>query len=63
MIKGQRCVILADGFYEWKKEGKDKQPFFIYFPQSQTASKETIKTQDNSDCEEKTEVCVDFSMV
>lgn len=63
MIKGQRCVILADGFYEWKKEGKDKQPFFIYFPQSQTASKEITKSQDSSDCEEKTEVRVDFSMV
>lgn len=63
MIKGQRCVILADGFYEWKKEGKDKQPFFIYFPQSQTAREEMIKTQESSDCEEKTEVCVDFSMV
>lgn len=63
MMKGQRCVILADGFYEWKKEGKDKQPFFIYFTQCQTANEELIKTQDSSDCEEKTEVCVDFSMV
>lgn len=63
MIKGQRCVILADGFYEWKKEGKDKQPFFIYFPQSQTASEEIIKTEESSVCEEKTEVCVDFCML
>lgn len=63
MIKGQRCVILADGFYEWKKEGKDKQPFFIYFPQPQTASNEKMKMQDSFDCEEKMEVCVDFSVV
>ncbi|KAF4107593.1 hypothetical protein G5714_011957 [Onychostoma macrolepis] len=35
LLKGQRCVILADGFYEWRRTEKEKQPFFIYFPQSQ----------------------------
>ncbi|MFK7767626.1 MAG: SOS response-associated peptidase [Mariniblastus sp.] len=28
-FKSRRCLILADGFYEWKKEGKSKQPFYI----------------------------------
>ncbi|XP_066527460.1 abasic site processing protein HMCES [Hoplias malabaricus] len=37
LLKGQRCVILADGFYEWRRQEKDKQPFFIYFPQNQGA--------------------------
>ncbi|NNV06410.1 SOS response-associated peptidase [Geobacillus sp. C56-T2] len=26
-FKRRRCLILADGFYEWKKEGKTKVPY------------------------------------
>ena len=29
-FKRHRCLVLTDGFYEWKKEGKAKQPFFIH---------------------------------
>ena len=25
--KKRRCLIVADGYYEWLREGKDKQPF------------------------------------
>ena len=25
----QRCVVLADGFYEWRREGDVKTPYFI----------------------------------
>jgi putative SOS response-associated peptidase YedK len=28
-FRKRRCLILADGFYEWKKEGRQKQPFHI----------------------------------
>jgi putative SOS response-associated peptidase YedK len=28
-MKYRRCLIPADGFYEWRKTGKAKQPFFI----------------------------------
>ena len=33
--KGQRCVILADGFFEWQSTpGGKKQPYFVYFKES-----------------------------
>ena len=28
-FKKGRCLVVADGFYEWKELGKDEQPFFI----------------------------------
>ena len=29
LFKKKRCFIVADGFFEWKKEGKSKRPYFI----------------------------------
>lgn len=28
-FKKRRCLVLADGFYEWKKEQDGKQPYYI----------------------------------
>lgn len=42
LLKGKRCVVLADGFYEWQQQSGGKQPYFIYFPQTKDAmDKET----------------------
>jgi len=28
-FKKSRCLVVADGFYEWKKTGATKQPYFV----------------------------------
>ena len=29
-VRRKRCLIVADGFFEWKKEGKQKIPMYIF---------------------------------
>lgn len=31
-FKKRRCLIIADGFYEWRSDNKGKQPIFITLP-------------------------------
>ncbi|MEO1393784.1 MAG: SOS response-associated peptidase [Cyanobacteria bacterium J06634_5] len=37
-FKRRRCLILADGFYEWRREGKQKQPYYIQVTQQDKPS-------------------------
>ena len=30
-FKRRRCLVLADGYYEWKQEGQQKQPYHFHF--------------------------------
>lgn len=50
--KGRRCVVLCEGFYEWKKpksKGGIKQPYIIYFPQPEGVSTLLIIFNSDSD--------------
>jgi putative SOS response-associated peptidase YedK len=33
-FKRRRCLVVADGFYEWQQNGKIKQPYYFYVQQS-----------------------------
>jgi putative SOS response-associated peptidase YedK len=34
-FKRRRCLILADGFYEWKRVGNRKQPYYFQLKNGQ----------------------------
>ena len=34
-FKRRRCLILADGFYEWKRSERGKQPYYFYVGDSE----------------------------
>jgi putative SOS response-associated peptidase YedK len=34
-FKRRRCLVVADGFYEWKQVTGKKQPFYIHLPEKQ----------------------------
>uniref|UniRef100_A0A224Y3B3 Abasic site processing protein HMCES n=1 Tax=Rhipicephalus zambeziensis TaxID=60191 RepID=A0A224Y3B3_9ACAR len=51
IAQGRRCVVVAEGYYEWKQpsSGSAKEPFFIYFKQPEGISMVTREW----DCEGK----------
>jgi len=32
LVSKNRCIVIADGYYEWKREGKRKIPYYIHAP-------------------------------
>lgn len=33
LVPRSRCLVIADGYYEWKRESKGKQPYYIHSPE------------------------------
>jgi len=31
-FRGRRCIVPSDGFYEWRRTGAQRQPFFLHPP-------------------------------
>jgi len=70
--RGWRCVIVVDGFYEWKtttvkkmgssKAETKKQPYFIFASENK-AQFEKFKENHNCDIKVETEVKLDLSQV
>ena len=29
LIQTSRCLVIADGYYEWKRENKEKTPYYL----------------------------------
>ncbi len=30
LVSDRRCIVIADGYYEWKNVGRRKQPYYLY---------------------------------
>lgn len=35
LVPNNRCLVTVEGFYEWKKDGSKKQPYYIHFKNGQ----------------------------
>ncbi|XP_020526574.1 uncharacterized protein LOC18440126 isoform X1 [Amborella trichopoda] len=31
LVPNKRCLVVVEGFYEWKKDGSKKQPYYLHF--------------------------------
>ena len=34
LLEKNRCVVITDGYYEWKSSGREKHPYYFHHPQN-----------------------------
>ena len=58
-FKGRRCLIIADGFYEWQQQGKQKQPYYFRVRSNHFSDSE-VRSNHFSDSEVRSNHFSDF---
>ena len=61
MLHNKRCLVLADGFYEWKTEGKKKLPYRFVLNHRKTFAFAGLWSQWKS--EDKKEIYESFTIL
>jgi putative SOS response-associated peptidase YedK len=56
-FRKRRCLILADGFYEWQKAGSGKIPWFISAPSGEPFAMAGLWESWQADGDEPLETC------
>ena len=56
-FRRRRCLVLADGYFEWKKEGRIKQPYYIRMQDEHPFAFAGIWDHWNSRDEQTIETC------
>eukprot|EP01023_Acetabularia_acetabulum_P017686 TRINITY_DN18874_c1_g1_i1.p1 TRINITY_DN18874_c1_g1~~TRINITY_DN18874_c1_g1_i1.p1 ORF type:complete len:366 (+),score=46.78 TRINITY_DN18874_c1_g1_i1:120-1100(+) len=46
LISRNRCLVVVNGFYEWKAEAKGKQPYFIFLNQQKKSQDSEVLQQE-----------------
>jgi putative SOS response-associated peptidase YedK len=66
-FKNRRCLIVADGFYEWRQNGKKKIPLYFYLksgePFGMAGLYETWTSPDNSQINTCTIITTDSNLL
>ena len=60
LIASHRCIVWVNGFYEWKKSGSTKQPYYVYLNKN-TNNNDTEQQQREEGEEEEEEEPMAFA--